>query len=155
MDLSLEHIHPMIVHFPIVLALVAVLLDLWWIVKSRGGATSAAGANLGTVLLALAGVSAIFAYIFGDLAYDVAVQKGFSEAQLESHEGWGTITTVTLVLVALLRSFMWWRQLDAAPKGAVAALGLSLVAASMVVVTAYSGGHLVYDLGVNVASAAG
>jgi uncharacterized membrane protein len=155
MRLELEHIHPMIVHFPIVLAIVAVLLDLWRIGRSRGRPPANGVANIGTVLLGLAGLSAVFAYVFGDLAYDVALQKGFSEAQLETHEGWGTITTVVLVVVALVRIAMWRRKLDAAPAGAATALALSLLAAAMVMVTAYFGGHLVYNLGVNVASAAG
>jgi len=154
MNLALEHIHPMIVHFPIVLAIVAVLLDLWRIARSRNR-PSTGGADVGTVLLGLAGLSAIFAYVFGDLAYDVAVQKGFSEAQLETHEGWGTITTVVLVGVAVLRIAMWRRKLDTKPTGAALALALSLGAAGMVMVTAYFGGHLVYNLGVNVASTAG
>ncbi len=145
-----EHIHPMIVHFPIVLALVALAFDLWWLARGRTAAAPLIRLRTGTVLLALGAVAAVVAFIFGDMAYDIAVSKGVPEATLETHEGWGTTTMVVYLVVAAVRLFLWWRGLDQRPAGIALAVIASATVAVMVVITAYFGGHLVYDLGVNV-----
>jgi len=149
--MSLAHIHPMLVHFPIVLVMIAFLFDAYRVLCSASAATvRPKGPDVGTILMVLAGVAAIAAFIFGDLAYDIAVEHGFREAQLESHEGWGTTTTITLVIIALVRIVMWWRGLNAGRRGRLFAAALTAAGTVMVVVTAYFGGQLVYDLGVNV-----
>jgi uncharacterized membrane protein len=150
--MPLEHIHPMIVHFPIVLALVALAFDLWWIARRGRAAETPPLIQLrtGTVLFVLGAISAVVAYVFGDMALDIAMNRGVPEATLEDHEGWGTTTTVVFVVVALLRLFVWWRGLDSKPAGVALAVVPTAVVAVMVLVTAYFGGHLVYDLGVNV-----
>ena len=43
--LRLEHIHPMVVHFPIVLALLALAFDLWWLVRRKATPTPLIVAN--------------------------------------------------------------------------------------------------------------
>ncbi|MCA8934142.1 MAG: hypothetical protein KDA49_16820 [Rhodospirillaceae bacterium] len=152
--MPLEHIHPMIVHFPIVLALVALAFDLWSITRRGGSADTPPVVQLrtGTVLFVLGAVAAVVTYLFGDMAYDIALDRGVPEATLEPHEGWGTITMITFLVVALLRVVVWWRGLDRKPMGTALAVVPTAAVAVMVVVTAYFGGHLVYDVGVNVAS---
>lgn len=146
----IETIHPMIVHFPIVLAILAVLFDLWAVTLAKPGGGAFASLQPGTLMLAGAGLAAIAAYFFGDMALDVAVSRGFAEAQLETHEGWGTATVIVLAMIGLVRWIMWRRQLDRSSKGAALAMVLGMTAVVMVSVTAYFGGQLVYDLGVNV-----
>jgi uncharacterized membrane protein len=148
--MPLEHIHPMIAHFPIVLALLALAFDLWWLARGRAAAAPLIRLRTGTVLLALGAAAAVVAYLFGDMAYDIAVSKGVAAATLETHEDWGTATTLVYVASALVRLFLWWRRLDEKPAGIALAIALAAVVAGMVVITAYFGGHLVYDLGVNV-----
>lgn len=149
--MPLEHIHPMVVHFPIVLALLALVFDLWWLARGRvAAAPPLIRLRIGTVLLALGAAAAVVAFLFGDMAYDIAVSKGVAAATLETHEGWGTTTMLVYVASALVRLFLWWRRLDEKPAGIALAIALAAVVAGMVVTTAYSGGHLVYDLGVNV-----
>ena len=148
--MPLEQIHPMIVHFPIVLALVALAFDLWWLARRHATPAPLIQLRTGTVLLALGAAAAVVAYFFGDMAYDIAISKGVAAATLETHEDWGTTTMAVYVASALVRLFLWWRRLDEKPAGIALAVALAAVVAGMVVVTAYFGGHLVYDLGVNV-----
>jgi uncharacterized membrane protein len=153
--MSIEHIHPMIVHFPIVLAVMALLFDLWAVAIARRAGGPFTSLQPGAVMLAGAGLMAVAAYFFGDMALDVAMSRGFSEAQLETHEGWGTTTAIVLAVIGLLRFVMWRRQLDRSSKGAALAVALGVAAVVMVSVTAYFGGQLVYGLGVNVKPLAG
>lgn len=147
--MQLSHIHPMIVHFPIVLIMTAFLFDA---VRLKGSAPGASGRTLdtGTILAALAGLAAVVAFVFGDLAYDIAVDKGFSEAQLEGHEGWGTTTTIVLAIIAVVRLAMWMRGVNKGSMGRLFAAATTAAGSVMVIVTAYFGGQLVYELGVNV-----
>lgn len=148
--LRLEHIHPMIVHFPIVLALLALAFDLWWLARRKMVAAPLINLRTGTVVLALGGLASVVAFIFGELAYSIAISKGVAETTLDSHETWGTATMLVFVAAALGRLFLWWRRMDETPAGTASAIALSAVVSVMVLITAYLGGHLVYDLGVNV-----
>jgi len=149
--IPLEHIHPITVHFPIVLALLTLAFDLWWLVRRRSVPAPMITLRTGTVVLTLGAAASVVAYLFGDLAYDIARAKGVAEATLETHEGWGSATMVVFVAAALVRLFLWWRGQDGTQAGIAAAVVLSVVVSAMVVITAYFGGHLVYDLGINIA----
>ena len=148
--LRLEHIHPMIVHFPIVLALLALAFDLWWLVRCQATASPLIHLRTGTVLLTLGAAASVVAVVFGEIAHDIAVTKGVPDATMDTHEGWGTATMLVFGLAALVRLFLWWRRMDETRGGIATAIALCAVVSVMVVITAYFGGHLVYDLGVNV-----
>ena len=149
--MQLVHIHPMIVHFPIVLIMTAFLFDAVRLMRGAPvSATGRGGIDTGTALAALAGLAAVVAFVFGDLAYDIAMEKGFTEAQLEGHEGWGTMTTIVLVVIAVVRLVMWWRGLNNGRIGSLLGTAMTAAGSVMVIATAYFGGQLVYELGVNV-----
>jgi uncharacterized membrane protein len=152
---SLAEIHPVAVHFPIVLFLSLAAFDT--IMVARGATLSGRSgiANLSAGLALLSGVAAIVAYLFGDLAYDIAISSGIAESKLETHEALGTWTAMLLVVWAALRSYFWWRGSTLANKGKRVIVGIELAGALLVVTTAYFGGQLVYELGVNVARAGG
>jgi uncharacterized membrane protein len=153
--LPVSHIHPIVVHFPIVFMLSLVAFDI--VALARGATLSGRSwvANLSAGLAALAGLSAIAAFVFGDLAFDAAIKAGFTEAQLEGHEGLGTWTAILIALWAAARVFLWWRgkMLGRTSRFGIAAI--EIAGAAMIIATAYLGGQLVYELGVNVAHAAG
>jgi uncharacterized membrane protein len=148
--MPIEHIHPMIVHFPIALTISALAFDIWGVAATKPLKSLPAPFNISTILLVAGGVMAIIAYVFGDMAFDVALAKGISRAQLETHETLGTVTAITLPAIALIRLYMWYRDLYSSRRAVTLALVLSTAAVAMVAVTAYFGGQLVYDLGVNV-----
>lgn len=148
--MNLEHIHPMLVHFPIVLALLALAFDAWSLTIGRHAQAPVVQLRTGTVVFTLGALAAIVTFVFGDMAYDIAVGKGIAPALLEDHEGWGSTTTIVFVAVAAVRLFLWWRGMDRKPAGVFLTVGGTAAVTVMVLVTAYFGGHLVYDLGVNI-----
>jgi len=153
--ISVAHIHPVIVHFPIVFFLSLMVFDT--VTVARGGTLSGRSsiANISVALALLSGAAAVLAFMFGDLAYDIAIGSGFQEAQLETHEALGTSTAIALGVWALLRGFFWWRGSALVNRNGKAIAGIEIAGALLVVTTAYFGGHLVYDLGVNVSRVAG
>ncbi|MFN9126263.1 MAG: c-type cytochrome domain-containing protein [bacterium] len=137
-------LHPLIVHFPIALALVAVGAEWWRSVTRQQGLSP-----LTRPLLWLAAASAVFATASGWLnaghEYD-----GESSQALELHRWIGTGTAVGLICVA------WWCQaltaILARPSAeALAQLGafrwVALVGAIAVGVTGHLGGELVHGSG--------
>ena len=117
------------------------------------GRSSAANASTGLALLA--GLSAIVTYFFGDLALTIAENGGFSSEIAEIHESLGMATATAFVIWAAVRAFLWWRDIRLSGRLAAAVPALEFLGAALVMTTAYYGGQLVYELGVNVAHAAG
>jgi uncharacterized membrane protein len=151
--ISIAHIHPMLVHFPIVFFLSLAVLDT--IATLRGVPVTGRGGigNVSTGLALLAGVFAIATYIFGDMALEFAESGGFHSDVAEIHEGLGEATAAAFALWAVVRAAVWWRNARLRGGSAIVLSLLELVGAGIVVATAYFGGQLVYDLGVNVAQA--
>lgn len=151
---AIQHIHPILIHFPIVFFLTLAALDV--VATLRGSVVTGRGA-LGSVsssLAVLSGVFAVVAFVFGGIALDVAESGGFHSDIAETHESLGTFTAIAFGVWALVRVLLWWRdaRLSRAISGAVSLV--EVAGAVLVVATAYYGGQLVYDLGVNVAHAA-
>ena len=140
----------MLVHFPIVFFLSLTVFDL--IAMLRGGeigGRSRAG-TVSTALAVLPGLSAAAAFVFGGLALDVAEQGGFHSGVAEIHESLGGVTAIAFAVWAMVRVLAWWRDLRPAGAVAVAVPVVEIAGAILLVVTAYYGGQLVFDLGVNV-----
>lgn len=148
--MNAAHIHPMIVHFPIVLLLSLAVFDL---IAGFLGYNLAGGAvgNVSGGLSVLGGASAVIAYIFGGMALDIAEAGGFHSEIAEIHEGLGTAVAAAFGIWALLRAFAWWRGLNlSGAAGRIVPL-IETAGAILVLATAWYGGQLVYTLGVNVA----
>ena len=155
---ALQHIHPMLLHFPIALILLPASFDL---VATQRGQSETGRTTIGTLSILPVVAIAVFAaatFHFGDLALTIAEECGFSSAIAETHESLGEMVMISTVIYALLRVALWWR--DVRVKGALTAVfPLAAIAASVLVTatatataTAYYGGQLVYDLGVNLAA---
>jgi len=137
-------LHPLVVHFPIALALVAVGVE-WWRSLSRREGLSA----MTRPLLWIAAVSAIVSTATGWI--NASFEHAGSEAEaLALHRWIGTGTTVALVGLA------WWCELLAAEALAASArvaasIGTfrwgALVGAIAVSVTGHLGGDLVHGEG--------
>jgi uncharacterized membrane protein len=150
-----EHIHPLIVHFPIVLIVLLAAFDC--IASARGisvtGRTPAGNAS--TAFAVLAGLAALTAFYFGGVALTIAESGGFHSDVAEIHESLGELTAIILACWAIVRAFLWFRDVRIASPMAFSVPALELVGLGLVTATAYYGGQLVYGLGVNVAMAAG
>jgi len=151
----IQHIHPILVHFPIVFFLTLAAVDV--IATARGKVMTGRGAlgNVSSGLAVLAGGFDIVTYIFGGMALDLAESGGFHSDIAETHESLGSFTAIAFAIWAAVRVFLWWRDIRL-NQGISAVVSLVEIAgAGLVLGTAYYGGQLVYDLGVNVAHAAG
>lgn len=147
--IDLQHIHPMLVHFPLAVLPLAVALE-WWVVAKGGSQFSrecAARTILG--LIVVAAVGALAAAAFGDMALDFAVDHGVPKARLEEHEELGTLSAWLLVALAVLQGWFYATENRTKPVNLLMTLGSTAVL-GLVLATAYHGGELVYKLGVNV-----
>ncbi len=151
--IPLEHVHPILVHFPIVFVLCLAALDLVALLRGVRLEGRGAYAALSAGLAVLAGMVAVPTYFFGDAAYDIALDRGFPAGQLETHESLGTATAIILAAWALARAYAWWRRVPLAGARQRAVVAIEVLAAILIGVTGYYGGGLVYDLGVNVTAA--
>jgi uncharacterized membrane protein len=148
--IDIVHIHPMLVHFPIVLFLVAIATQLLALVRGQDLTERACLPQVGLVALVLGAVGALAAAFFGDIALDHAVELGFPKGPLETHQDFGLTTTWLFVALAVLQALAWWRRI---PLKAGRGWSVALVGAAgcvILLLTAYHGGNLVYKIGVNV-----
>lgn len=152
--IPVQHIHPMLVHFPIVFFLTLTAFDLIAVLRGRDVGGRSRTGTISTSLAVLAGLSAVAAFIFGGIALDVAEQGGFHSDVAEIHESLGGITAIAFAIWALVRGFAWWRDLRPAGAAAIAVPVIEIAGAVLLMITAYYGGQLVFGLGVNVLHAA-
>lgn len=148
--MEVTQIHPMLVHFPIVLFILALGLYFYLLVTRQDMAARKCLSVTAAVFLVGGVVSALVAAGFGDIALDAAVDKGFPDHTLEEHEELaGTTIIIFGVLAVILLGAIWKKvQFDGA-KGAV--FFLAMVAGTVMLLdTAFHGGELVYKEGVNV-----
>jgi uncharacterized membrane protein len=153
--LPIAQLHPIAVHFPIVFFLTLAAFDTVALVRGAAISGRSCTASISAGLAVLSGLSAILTYFSGDLAYDVAVSSGVAAAALETHESVGTWTAIFIVIWSLPRSYAWWREVSIEGGRKTAAVVIEIAGSLLIVVAAYFGGQLVYELGVNVTRAAG
>jgi uncharacterized membrane protein len=137
--------HPMMVHFPLALVIVAALLLLLArLLRSDTFAASLAVA--GTINLCLGAVAALFALGSG-LAAVLDLDVGAAAHQAISiHLKWAMFTTLVLLLLAV------WRGAGtaAASRPSWVFLVVLLAAAAALTYTGYRGGKNVYEYGLGV-----
>jgi uncharacterized membrane protein len=137
--------HPLVVHFPLALIVVAAALLLAARVL-RSASLAATAATVGTWNLCLGAVAAVFALGTG-LAAAIDLDVGTAVRQAISlHMRWALFTTLTLVLLAV------WRGAGTAQESRPSWLFivLLLVACAALGVTGYRGGKNVFEYGVGV-----
>jgi len=148
--IDVVHIHPMLVHFPIVLFLVAIAAQVLTLVGGGDLSERACLPSIGLGALGLGALGAVAAAVFGDIALDHAVELGFPRGPLETHQDLGLTTTWLFVALAVLQGLAWWRRIPLkAPRGWTFAL-VGVLGCAILLLTAYHGGNLVYRIGVNV-----
>ena len=152
--MDLAPFHPLVVHFPIALLIVAALFDLVALALKRPDLSAAA-----FYLQALAAAGAVASYFTGEAAEEgaehLAERLPAVEAVLERHEDLGKIVMwAALALVALRLGLLLKAKSEVAGVRALTA-ALSLALAVLVGLTGYFGGQLVYEYGAGVRPPAG
>ncbi|HMH89033.1 MAG TPA: DUF2231 domain-containing protein [Steroidobacteraceae bacterium] len=142
--------HPVVVHFPLALILVATLLLLAARLL-RGDALASTAATVGTWNLCLGAFAALFALATGlGAVLDLDVSAAARQA-ISLHMKWAMFSTLALVLLAV------WRGAGAAPgsRPSWVFILVLLAATAALAVTGYRGGQNVYEFGVGVKRIAG
>ncbi len=148
--INIAHIHPMLVHFPIVLLLVAVAINFMVLLKKGDLAAKDCLPTSGLAALLLAMIAAIAAATFGDIALDKAIELGFNKAPLEQHETLGLTTLWILIALSAWQVFSRWRGISLKATRGWIFFAVALVGSGVLLAAAYFGGELVYTFGVNV-----
>lgn len=98
------NIHPIVVHFPIALLVVAVLFDVVGLLVRKHAPTR----SVAIVLYALGAATALAAFFTGDAAAEAVSLPVAAQATLTDHETWATRTTWFYGLFALARLSILW-----------------------------------------------
>jgi uncharacterized membrane protein len=137
--------HPLVVHFPIALILIATPLLLAARLL-RGDDVASTAAVVGTWNLCLGALAALCALATGlgavlDLDVNAAARQAIS-----LHMKWAMLSTLVIVLLAI------WRGAGTAPgsRPSWVFIIVLLAATAALVVTGYRGGQNVYEFGVGV-----
>ncbi|MEW6749477.1 MAG: DUF2231 domain-containing protein [Candidatus Latescibacterota bacterium] len=142
--------HPLIVHFPVVLPVAAVLVDALALAARRFGWLPAAV----TAAYLLAALAAWAAYLSGRQAADGVLVPAAANPLLTEHEDWAERTVWFFAVLALVRIGVHWKR-PAAPVALRLALLLAGVAGTLLLYqTGERGAQLVFRHGVGVAAAA-
>lgn len=137
--------HPLVVHFPIALVVVATALLLAARLL-RSEALAATAATVGTWNLCLGAAAAVFALATGlGAVLDLDVSAA-ARAAVSAHMKWAMFTTLVFVLLAV------WRGAGTTPRSRPSWIFLIvlLAATAALAVTSYRGGKNVYEYGVGV-----
>jgi uncharacterized membrane protein len=137
--------HPLIIHFPIVLWLVAVFFDLISLIFKEAWTRKTAMALYG-----LGAISAYAAFLSGNQAIDIVTIPFQGEMTASNHSDWGSYTLYFFISYAIVRGFIFWKQWDKKKVVAVALFILGTIGMGMVAKTADMGGKLVYKYGVGI-----
>lgn len=140
------NVHPMIVHFPIVLVMLAALADLFHLVRPRMRGPDTAA----TWLYLLGALSAASAYLSGRMAQDTVFTPGMAHGLVDEHGSWALATMVSFVVLATLRPLGRLVGLEDTRATRVIFMALGLALLVLVQQTAERGARLVYEQGVGV-----
>jgi uncharacterized membrane protein len=136
--MSLNHLHPMLVHFPIALAVVGFVAEFAALILKKEVCLSRAG-----FYLLLTGTLAAIAAVLSGVLFTDEMAGSAGEIQ-ETHELFAWITLSLLVVTSLIRVYLEVKKSnDNTLKWA--AFGLYGLAAIAVSVTGFFGGTLVYE----------
>lgn len=141
------NLHPMVVHFPIALTLIAFLLSLAAYVR-RAHPVSAQLAAAGHFTLWLGAIGAATAVLFGWLAYNSVNHDDAGHAAMLLHRAWAVPTAIGLILLA---SWDAWKH-RVNELMSVPAIILLFVLSETIAVTGWLGGEVVYRHGIGVLS---
>lgn len=135
----------MIVHFPIVLVILAAAADAALLLPRVRIASPIA-----TSLYGMGAISAVFAYVTGRLAAAAVFVPGMAHGMVESHEEWAFATTVALAGAAVVRVGSHLAGVADRRTTRILFVTLALVLVVLVQQTAERGARLVYEQGVGV-----
>lgn len=136
--MSLTHLHPMLVHFPIALALVAFLFNIVSYFLKKEWLRSSSVAL--TVLATLGAIAALLSGFF--FTKPVA---GLAATMKVEHITYGVASTILLFIAAII-GLVWMRDKKGGAKVGYLYTLFMLLAAIGISLTGMVGGSIVYDV---------
>ena len=143
------NVHPLVIHFPIVLVMAAAVVDLVDVAFERSVWLRAAT----TTLYITGALSLIVAFLTGLQAQGPVLIPGMAYPVLAEHRQWALITMSYCIVVAALRLVVLRGDGARSRRRRVALLGIGLVSVVLVQQTAERGARLVYEYGTGIIGA--
>jgi uncharacterized membrane protein len=134
-----DHLHPIIVHFPVALIIVGFLFEVAALSFKRVRCLSDAG----FYLMILAALAAVAAWSSGHLFTEAPTEGAIVKVYL-NHKNGALITMLVIAAGALFRIWLRIKNKEESPLKWIA-FGLYLIAFCAVVYTGFKGGSMVYD----------
>lgn len=134
------HIHPIMVHFPIAIILVATLYDFFLAITKKQVSPK----------------RGYWLWLIAFLSAWIAVGTGPEEDArgntnvFEYHQNLADLTTIIAFVVVAVRTFFIWKKKDFVRVSLALYLILSLLTTAGILSVGYFGGKMVYDQGVGV-----
>lgn len=141
--------HPLIVHFPVALLVMAVLTDALALAARRVSWLP----SVTTAVYVVGALAAWAALLSGRQAAEGVLVPAAANALLTDHEDWAERTVWFFSILALVRVAIQWRRLAAPAAVRLGLLVAGLAGTLLVFQTGERGGQLVFQHGVGVASA--
>ena len=134
---AMEHIHPMVVHFPIALILVGFVAEMVYLFFKKEPLFSA----VGLWLLSIGAVSAVFAYVSG--AFLSKELYGEAGSVQSVHELFAEVTVISSLVAAAFKIYL---KMEGKEDGILRWIGFVIYAFTVisVIITGHYGGMLVY-----------
>ena len=139
------NLHPMLVHFPIVLFIVPVLLDFAYLLWKKEWLRSSALA-----LFTFAALASIGTYLSGKQAVDSVSVPLNAELTASYHADWAMYTLLYFCTYSAIRAFLFWKKFDSKRFVTIVLLLAGLAGCALLAKTADLGGKLVYKYGVGI-----
>ena len=135
---DLNHLHPMVVHFPVALIVVGFLFELFDLFYKKENSFS----KTGLYLMVLGTLGAVAAYLTGEFfTSDLTGSAGEVE---EIHEFFALITMITMIIATLFRVYLIMKKKEKTNLKWVF-FSLYALGALMVGITGFFGGSLVFN----------
>jgi len=145
------NLHPLIIHFPIVLLMTALVADLLGLMLRRLSWLAPMAASLYTAGAIAAGLASWT----GTQAAATVFVPGMAHPLVEDHRVWALATTAFAGAVALAQVAARLAGVARTRRGRLVLAAAGLIAAALVHQTAERGARLVYEQGVGVIAAPG
>ncbi len=140
------NVHPLVIHFPIVLVMTAAVVDLVDVAFERSPWLKTAT----TTLYVTGTISLVVAYLTGTQAEATVLVPGMAYPVLTEHRQWALVTLAYCIVVSVLRLLVLRGEGGRSRKRRVALLAIGLVSVVLVQQTAERGARLVYEYGTGV-----
>jgi uncharacterized membrane protein len=138
--------HPLVIHFPIVLVLTAVVVDLVDVAFERSAWLKAAT----TTLYVTSALSLVVAYVTGLQAAGTVLIPGMAYPVITEHRQWALVTMTYCTGIAALRLLVLRGDGGRSRRRRIVLLGIGLMSVVLIQQTAERGARLVYEFGTGI-----